>query len=273
MLLFVDLDRPAEPPEAAREAAPARLRSLLEGLGPYAEQVEVVVSSPWARECPLETLQARLAIAGPAQIAGNLWDDAPPIALAGYEHIVYWLTRRYVWRLPSWLAVLTGVHEWPACQRDTLAACADPQDPGAISQALRARLERYFGADLWWGDGPPPDRAARWRAHALMAAWSLPRRRWPRVLGQTGPDFAARLDVLLKVHAGAQRYVRAGLWYPHWVHLPRAALGMQRPIELIETGGLEGIALVLDHVWQPDDAIRLLTHTGVGRRLQRSTPA
>lgn len=252
MLLFVDLDSTGGPVEAGREGASARLRTLLEGLGPYAELVEVVLSSPWVHGCGLEDLRAELGLDLPAEIVGNLRDDVPPLTLSRYEHIIYWLTRRHVWRLPSWLAVLPGDGEWPPDQHGRLVTWSDPRDTAATSQALRARLERYYWADLWWGDGPPPDAAARWRAHALMVAWSLPRRRWRHVLGHTTKEFEARLDLLLKVYAGAQRYVRAGRWYPHWVHLPRAELGMRRPIELIESLGVEGIERVLAHVWQPD---------------------
>lgn len=251
MLLFVDLDSTGEPGEAGPEGASARLRTLLEGLGPYAERVEVVLCSPWARGQQLADLRAALGLESPTEIVGNLWDDVPPLALSRYEHIVYWLTRRHVWRLPSWLAVLPGDGEWPPDQQNRLIPWSDPDDTAATSQALRARLERYYLADLWWGDGPPPDAGSRWRAHALMVAWSLPRRRWQHVLGHTTPEFEARLDLLLKVHAGAQRYVRAGVWYPHWVHLPKAELRMRRPIELIEALGVEGIEQVLAYVWQP----------------------
>ncbi|TWI06387.1 hypothetical protein [Aerolutibacter ruishenii] len=254
MLLFVDLDSTGEPGEAGREGASARLRTLLEGLGPYAELVEVVVSSPWARAHRLEDLWAAHGLDLPTQVVGNLWDDVPPLSLSRYEHIIYWLTRRHVWRLPSWLAVLPSEEEWPADQHRRLIQWSDSRDAAATSHALRAQLERYYWADLWWGDGPPPDAAARWRAHALMVAWSLPRRRWPHVLGHTTPEFEVRLDLLLKVHAGAQRYVRAGVWYPHWVHLPRAELGRRRPIELIEASGVQGIEQVLAYVWQPEPA-------------------
>jgi hypothetical protein len=253
VLLFVDLDRPGEPTETGCDETSERLGELLEGLGPYTDTVQVVISSERARGRRLEDLRAELGLPLRTQLVGNLWDDVPPAPLPRYEHINYWLTRRHVWRLPSWFAVLPDDHGWPADQQGKLVRVADPPDWAATSQALRARLGRYYWTELWWGDGPPPDAAARWRAHALMVAWSLPRRRWQRVLGQTTPEFEARLDLLLKIHAGAQRYVRAGIWYPHWVHLPRAGLGMHRPIELMEVSGLQGIEHVLAHVWQPDD--------------------
>lgn len=251
-MLFVDVD-PA--PDRRRPRANARsafrLHGLLTSLGPYTELVTVVVTSPWTAGRSLMDLRALLAPQRPETIAGTLWDDPPPRVLSRYDHIVYWLTRRHVMRLPTWLALQTDVADWPDERSDRLIHCVEPLDSLATQRALRSRLERYYWADLWWGGEPGPDSPSRWRAHALMVAWSIPRRQWPEILGQTAAEFEQRLDLLLTVHAGAQHHVRAGTWFPHWVHLTRRALGMQRPIELIATNGVAGIQRVLDLVWSP----------------------
>ena len=252
MILFVDTDSPTASAAANRDAAPKRLREWLAGLGSYAGLVQVVLSSPWAANCSCDQLQAEFSKNAPP-IEGVLWADTPPLSLARYDHILYWLTRRYVWRLPSWLAVQSDDADWPDDRRGKLVLADAAGIPGQAAATLRTRLEGRYWWDLWWGEGPPPDTATLSRAHALMVAWSVARFRWTTVLGRTASDAALRLDLLLTIHAGAQHRVRSGEWFPHWVHLPHAGLQMRRPIELLEIEGQEGITQVLDHVWRESD--------------------
>lgn len=226
------------------------LDALVASLGPYRDLVEIVVASPGAELRSLAELRAGLDADTAPRVVGNLWDEPPPCRLALYEHILYWLTLRHVWRLPSWLALSANAGDWPADRATQLIPLAEPLAGPANQRALRAALERYYWADLWWGEGPAPDPESRRRAHALMVAWSLPRRSWPKILGNTASDFEEMLGILLAVNAAAQRHVRAGHWFPHWVHVPSSALGMRRPTELIESEGLQGARQVLDHVWR-----------------------
>ncbi|MFC0679441.1 hypothetical protein ACFFGH_16515 [Lysobacter korlensis] len=249
MILFVDDGRVRRKARSRNPDAVTELEVLLDSLGPYRDLVEVIVAAPWATGRTLAQLRADLAPHQPDRISGNLWDDPPPCALSRYDHINYWLTRRHVWPLPTWLALAPEPDDWPAERRDRFVGCVGGIGSEGNQRELRARLERYYWADLWWGEGPAPDVALRSQAHALMVAWSIPRRRWPEFLGRTAHELEQRLELLLKVHAAAQRHVGAGVWYAHWVHLPRAALDMRRPVEVIATEGLAGIGRVLKHVW------------------------
>lgn len=254
MILFVDTDSPTATSIANRAAAPQRLHALLATLGRYANRVEVILSAPWTAGCSLRELQAELSPPVARAIGGLLWEDVPPLALGRHDHILYWLTRRYVGRFPAWLAVQANDEAWPEDRRGevVLADAARYSDQAAL--ALRRKLESYYWWDLWWGEGAPPDAPVLWRAHALMVAWCVARSRWPVVLGRTASEVALRLDFLLTIHAGAQHRVRRGDWFPHWVHLPQAGLEMRRPIELIEQNGEKGIARVLDPVWRQLDS-------------------
>lgn len=253
MILFVDTDSPSAGATANRDAAPQRLRSLLAGLGPYAGPVEVVLSSHWTADCSCDELQAAFSGPDAPPVQGMLCEDMPPLSLSRYDHILYWLTRRYVWRLPSWIAVQANAEGWPEDRRGKLVLADTAGHPDKAASALRRKLEGYYWWDRWWGEGPPPQAVIVSRAHALMVAWSVARFRWPTVLGRTAHDVAVRLDLLLTIHAGAQHRVRSGEWFPHWVHLPHAGLQMRRPIELLEQEGPEGAAQVLDHVWREAD--------------------
>jgi hypothetical protein len=249
VILFVDTDLPKATAASNRKAAPERMSALLSGLGAYGDLVQVVVTSRWATGHSLAPLELAARAADPRPILGALWDDVPPLALTRYDHIIYWLTRRHVWRLPSWVAVQVSAEGWPGDHADKLVL-ADSGKPAEAAKVLRRKLEGYYWWDLWWGEGPAPDPAVLWRARALMVAWSVARSRWPVVLGRTAAEVEQRLDPLLTIHAGAQHRVRAGEWFPHWVHLPRAGLKMARPIELIETHGAQGISQILAHVWE-----------------------
>lgn len=257
MILFVDTDIPGARAHHNRKSAPKRLKTLLAGLEGRRDLVQVVLSSPWTTRFSPEQLRSEFSCAGSCHIEGALWDDVPPAALARYDHIIYWLTRRHVWRLPSWLAVQADEDGWPSDHKDALVLVNPGLESAESTRVLRTELERYYWWDLWWGRGPPPDATLLRRAHALMVAWSVARSRWPVVLGTTASEDELRLEPLLTVHAGAQHRVRAGEWFPHWVHLPSAGLQMHRPIELIETQGLDGIRLVLEHVWAPPAAAAL----------------
>lgn len=248
MILFLDAASLGRPPPG--DDLLEGLDALVASLGPYRDLVEIVVASPGAEGLSLVELRASLDADTAPRVVGNLWDEPPPCRLTLYEQILYWLTLRHVWRLPSWLALSANVGDWPADRATQLIPIAGSLAAPANHQALRAALERYYWADLWWGEGPAPDPESRRRAHALMVAWSLPRRSWPRILGTTAKDFDEMLGILLAVNAAAQRHVRAGRWFSHWVHLPFAALGMRRPTELIESEGLQGARRVLDHVWR-----------------------
>jgi hypothetical protein len=257
MILFVDTDIPLARADRNRKAAPGRLDALLEDLGPYREAVQIVLTSPSLKRCPLAQLRTDFSGAGARRIEGALWHDIPPTALGRYDHIIYWLTRRHVWRLPSWLALQPDGEDWPD-SRTGLLVLADPaRAPAAAAQTLRGALDRHYGCDLWWGSGAAPEDAVLWRARALMVAWSVARSRWPAVLGSTASEVELRLEALLTIHAGAQPRVRAGEWFPHWVHLPQAGLRMRRPIEVFQTPGLEGIRQVVEHVWRPGSASAL----------------
>lgn len=254
VIVFIDADEASERCTAARPCvSPTPLETLLRCLGPYRELVGVVVSSQWAVHYSLPELKAALAPQSPESIVGTLWDAPPPVALGRYDHIMYWLTRRHVWRLPIWLALQSPGIEWPEARRDRVIPIGAALDAEATQQALRAALERYYWADLWWGDGPAPKATSRQLAHSLMVAWSIPRRRWPTFLGNTATEFEQRLELLLDLHAGAERHVRAGAWRPHWVHLPHAALEMRRPIELIADRGVDGLRRVHEFVWRADN--------------------
>lgn len=146
------------------------------------------MSSQWAVRYSLPQLQAALAPQRPGSIVGTLWDAPPSLALGRYDHIMYWLTRRHVWCLPTWLALQSPDVPWPEERRDRLIS-SGALDAEVTQQALRAALERYYWADLWWGDGPAPKASSRQLARSLMVARSIPRRRWPRLLGRTATEF------------------------------------------------------------------------------------
>lgn len=248
MILFLDAVSLQEPSPGVNPLE--GLDALIASLGPYRDLVEIVVASPSAERLSLAELRVSLDADTALRVVGNLWDEPPPCRLTLYEHILYWLTLRHVWRLPSWLVLSANVGDWPTERATHLIPVVGSLAAPANQRAVRAALERYYWADLWWGEGTAPDPESRRRAHALMVIWSLPRRSWPRILGTTASSFEEMLEILLAVNAAAQRHVRAGHWFPHWVHLPLAALGMRRPIELIESEGLDGARRVLDHVWR-----------------------
>lgn len=251
MILFIDPDPPRNNRRSRRPCDPlAGVEALLGALGAYRDAVQVVAASPTGRLRTADELRRGMASTAAERVVGNLWDDPPPCPLGRYDHIVYWLTRRHVWRLPSWLSVQRVADTWPEDRASQLLVCPEPLESETTHKMILAALQRHYWIDLWWGEGPAPDPALRRRAHALMVAWSIPRRNWPRILGHSAREFEERLELLLVVHAGAQRHVRADKWKPHWVHLPWAALGMRRPIELITSEGLDGVHAVHRHVWQ-----------------------
>lgn len=247
MILFVDADSGERPFSDVDRLK--GLNALVASLGPYRDLVEFVVASRNAQQLPLCELRASLDADAAPRVIGSLWDDPPRCRLTPYEHILYWLTLRHVWRLPSWLALSANADNWPTEQATRLIPVVGSLATPATQQALRAALERYYWADFWWGEAPAPDQESRRRAHALMVAWSVPRRSWPKILGTTASDFKEMLWLLLQVNAVAEWHVRGGRWFPHWVHLPLAALGMRRPIELIQSEGPDGARQVLDYVW------------------------
>jgi len=247
-MLFLDLGSEVGRRKSSSTSLQA-VEAFLMALGRHLELVEVVLASPTTRASSLAKLRAGLPATLASRITGELWDVPPSSALGRYDHILYWLTRRHVWRLPTWLAVQSAAIEWPEQHQNRRVLVADSIASAATHAALRSALERYYSADLWWGEGVPPDAASRARAHSLMVAWSVPRRRWPEILGRSAREFEERLELLLATHAAAQRHVRAELWLPHWVQLPKAELDMRRPLEVIATEGLEGVRRVLDLVW------------------------
>lgn len=248
MILFVDAGS-GERPFSAVDPLEG-LNALIADLGLYRDLVEIVVASPGAERLSLGRLRASLDADTAPRVIGSLWDDPPRCRLTLYEHILYWLTLRHVWRLPSWLALSASADNWPTERATQLVPIVESLAAPANQRALQAALERYYWADLWWGEEPAPDQESRRRAHALMVAWSIPRRSWPSILGTTASKFEEMLGLLLQVNAVAQWHVRGGRWFPHWVHLPLAALGMRRPIELIQSEGPDGARQVLDHVWR-----------------------
>ena len=172
-----------------------------------------------------------------------------PRPLGPCEHEHYWLARTYVARTPSWLALVDDVAPWPEDARRHLVEVAGPLDGPPPRRALVEAIERYDWSELWWGEDPAPALADRRRLASLMCAWSVPRTAWSALMGTTRAVFEERLDLLLTICAGAARRAITEHWRPHWVHLPRAKLGMRRPIELMSAQGLDAMRRVRDLVW------------------------
>lgn len=253
MLLFLDIADPGRSihrRSGAVAGTPAvSAASLVAALAPYLERVEFVVTSDWANGQGLPAIRTAVAPALRERIIGSLWEQAPPRPLSRYDHIRFWLTRHYVLRAPSWLALQVDAAGWPAERLSQLVHCVGGLAFASEQQALHSALGRYGWGDLWWGEGAPPNAGLRRQAHALMVAWSVPRAQWASLLGSDAAAFEQRLDLLLTIHAGAQHRARSNPWLNHWVHLPKAALGMRRPIEVMIAGGLAGMRQVCDYVW------------------------
>lgn len=123
---------------------PNALEALLAGLGAYADLLKVVPSSRSTAGCSHDELRAEFSDLGPRRIEGVLWEDVPPVALTRYDHIIYWLTRRHVWRLPSWVAVQATGDGWPSERGEklVLADAASNQGRVVTGPANRGRLSQ-----------------------------------------------------------------------------------------------------------------------------------
>lgn len=248
MLLFVDIATLCRPARPARVELHTGAAALCEVLGPYLGLVQLVLMG--GRDEGRGAAQVLRTLPQLSdRVLGSLGDAPPPRALSRYDRIRYWAHVRGSARPPTWLAIRMQAQAWPAEHGTRLIACPVRMPADAARLAVRARLANYYWAELWWGRGPPPDATRRWQAHGLMVAWSVARRRWPRLLGETRAEFERRLDLLLAIHAGA-RILGEPRRAEHWIHLPTAALGMRRPIEVIEAEGLDGIRRVHQTIWE-----------------------
>lgn len=125
----------------------------------------------------------------------------------------------------------------------------DPVDPQQLQAQVQEALSRYEWSELWWGRGAALSLADRRRLQSLMCAWSVPRRHWPALMGDTRAVFEERLDLMLTINAGARLRSATEHWWPHWVQLPKVELGMRRPLQVMMDDGVEGIRRVCDLVW------------------------
>lgn len=258
VVLFLGFDGVLHPQEAANDCRRDRVHGdalftyapcLVEILEPYLPHVDVVVTSSWGRQCSLQDLRRHLPQALAQRVTANLWDETPPRELSQYDHIRYWLARRYIPSPPPWLAIGHDVTDWPLDQRRNLIDCSETIHAARTQEAVRAAFRRYNWSELWWGEGRAPSLELRNQARSLMSMWSVPRAKWPQLLGTRCDDFEARLDLLLTIRAGVRVREDAEKWLPHWVHLPQRELGLRRPIDVMAED-IQGIERVLQFVWQ-----------------------
>jgi hypothetical protein len=248
MLLFIDTATLAMPARASKAVVGRALVGLADAVGPHLAAVELVFMGGADAGAAVAAI-AKSVTQVADRVVGCLADHPPPTPLGCYERIRYRLFLQSPVRIPTWLAILPDAASWPEDQAGRLILCPEPVASAVSQTAIRTRLAQYYWAELWWGSGPPPDKVRRAQAHGLMVAWSVPRKRWPELLGSTAADFESRLGLLLAIHAGAQLVPARRTRYDHWVHLPSAGLDMRRPLEVMTGDGVRGIRRVHDYIW------------------------
>lgn len=262
MLLFLDFDGVLQPlgtptgPGRARAyvGPPLPYASLLAKLlAAYLPSLSLIISSTWARNRTVEAIRDLLPSALSARVIGTLWQVPPPRPLARYEHIRFWLKREYVTWAPGWLALDDDDRGWPDDARRHLIHCTSPIDDPAIQDALRTRLRGYTWPERWWGDAPGPSTHDLRRAWQLMLIWQIRDDARQSLLGTTRDAFQERLSLLLTIFAAPRWPTRTKLGWPgQWLYLPCSALGGERPLDVMQRRGVEGIREIHDLVWSSE---------------------
>jgi hypothetical protein len=241
MLIFLDFDGVLRP----AAGSPLETSGLVTALGPLLSRIQFVITAPDVQEWELEEIRGLFPSGLATQIIGSVWDPPPPVPLAPYDRIRFWLARRYVLRTPSWFALCGPVVAWPERHERDLIRCARLLETRSAQAGVSGRLSGLYLGNTWWGRGDAPSQELCDRATALMCAWSVPRRLWSTLLGAQREEFERRIELLLTIHATVRVREDAGRWLPHWVLLPKSGLGMQRPLDVMASGGVEGLQTVL----------------------------
>ncbi|MCR6687075.1 HAD domain-containing protein [Pseudoxanthomonas sp.] len=152
---------------------------LVELLGPYLDQIEIVISSTWGRKRDLDNLRGLLLPKLAARVTDAVHHHLPPLEdfrrghdLTSRWAEIAWYRRKVRPHLGGrWLAIDDDELGWPEGERHHLAHCIDSQGLGApaAQAALREALAHWCGPT---SPSPPPvqvgvqaDRTERFIAH------------------------------------------------------------------------------------------------------------
>lgn len=120
-------------------------------LAPYAERIEIVISSWWAFSRSLDTVRAMLPTGLAARVVDSIWLEelkgggAPDYRsqfATRYACIDLWLRRRRPDYMGSWLALDDDANSWPQDQRHHLVHAWGTLGQPRVQAELVAALQR-----------------------------------------------------------------------------------------------------------------------------------